>query len=543
MAEPAFDPDAYLAKQDFDPDAYLAKDTRKGSAGQAALESFGNAATLGYLPQLQAGLAKLMPDPNAKLDAELKAKGFSVKGAAEPTYVENRDANIARQEQLKQDFPLASGAGTVAGIGGSALLASAAAPVKAAATVGARIIQGAKGGAAIGALANPGDTEGVVDPLQAGGRAKNAAAGGVLGAATAGAIEAFGPIAKKAGEWLENKAAKKATRALGRQTTNKMAEMAKTGEDVALGKTLLEGKAIPILGTPGRIAKRVDALKEKTWSGVEALLNKGGDDAVVDGAEAGMRILNSEHLALLREAGETQAVKALEDAAEQLAGMGKVSLQRAQRIKRTIDSQLNYNKAIPDMTGGQAARFSKRTALRDQMDETVSGLGAGKGDLKTAFKKHGSLEGASEILEKEIGRQQNNRAMSLTDTIMAGAGIASGAGPAESVARGALLGAVNKAGRSVGNAVQARGYNLASKLFTPGPALAAFAQKNPVLFQTIVNRLNQSPKNEKKGEGSEFDPKVLTLLLENPALIDSVADSKMREALHKRQKRAPAKKR
>lgn len=538
-----FDLDGYVKKNKaggFDLDAYVAKanapkdpESNLPGAAQAGLESFGNTATLGYLPQLQALASKAMPNPTADLDEELRAQGFKI--SQQPsTYLGERDANLARQQMQQEQHPVASGVGTALGIAATALVPGGA--IAKGAGYGQKVWQGAKIGGLMGAAANPGDVQGEFSPVQLAERIEGGAKGALFGGVLSGAVDDAQVVFERGAKAFGNKAALKAARAVGRPTPTQAKEMARTGQDVALGRTLLDEGAVPILGTPGRIAKRVEKLKEKTWGAVEDLLNKGGDDAVVDGAEAGMRILNSEELTLLREAGETGAVQALEDAAEQLAGMGKVTLPKAQQIKRTIDKQINYNKAIPDMTGGQAARFAKRTALRDQMDDAVTGLGGAKNELKGAFRKHGLLEKASEIGEKEAGRQQANRAISLTDTVAAAGALSSGGGPLLSLAAGAI----NKAGRTFGNSVQARGFDAASKLMAKSPAMTAYAQRNPIMFQVLINRMN-SPEPFKEGLDPILqDEQILGIFRNDPSLIDQVRDPKLKSRLQQMFQREPA---
>lgn len=164
-------------------------------AGQAALEHFGNSASLGYLPQMQALASQLTPDPSADTDAKLKAQGFKI-NQPQSSYVSDRDENIKRLNQQSEDHPYASAAGTVAGAIASGAAASGIAPINAASRIG-RIAQAAKGGAILGAVSNPGDTEGQVAPgLQMSDRARNALTGGALGAAGQGAIEGLSAAAK-----------------------------------------------------------------------------------------------------------------------------------------------------------------------------------------------------------------------------------------------------------------------------------------------------------------------------------------------------------
>ena len=186
-----FDPDKYLAQKErlkseigFDPDKYLAEKQLQdapGDAAGAALEGFGQGASLGYLAELQAMAGKLMPDPNAEMDAKLKAKGFKIQQGDE-SYLQLRDENVKRQHNLSKSNPVAYYGSMVGGGIATAPAVTGAltrvAPVLAGAGTTAKI---AATGAAIGAAANPGSTEGEIAPIQPVERLKNAAIGAGLG--------------------------------------------------------------------------------------------------------------------------------------------------------------------------------------------------------------------------------------------------------------------------------------------------------------------------------------------------------------------------
>lgn len=221
-----FDPKAYLAKDDapkksgFDPKAYLAADApappepkvgtgfmdrlsglfssdgreelqdaiakaepefkrthqdRGMEANQAALEHFGDALTLNHLPHIEAAV-----EPYAT------ALGNAITGdnvEATP-YVQARDANIRRLARQSEEFPKASFGGTAAGLVTGAL-ALPLPELNAAKTALGAARQGAVYGGAFAALQNPGDKEGVVNPLQLTERVeampKGMALGGTLG--------------------------------------------------------------------------------------------------------------------------------------------------------------------------------------------------------------------------------------------------------------------------------------------------------------------------------------------------------------------------
>lgn len=180
---------------------------------QTALESFGNGAALGYLPQMQAGaesgvntlgdikdkaLQTIGLPQLASIDAQLKQQGFKLPDAS---YVEARDADIARQKAQASTNPVTAAAarlagGAASGIAATPLLPEAAASSGLAAKIMNSALQGAKVGGAYGLAANPGDTAGQVNPLQAGDRVEGAKAGAAMGMAFGVAIPVAGAAAK-----------------------------------------------------------------------------------------------------------------------------------------------------------------------------------------------------------------------------------------------------------------------------------------------------------------------------------------------------------
>lgn len=163
------------------------------STAQTALEHFGNGASLGYLPQLQAAAEPyIYKGLNAITGQDVQPD----------EYGDARDANIKRLEKESSEHPIVAGASKIAGniatgIGSSAFLPAAAA------TRGGRIIQAARIGAGLGAIENPGDTQGEIDPLQLPERVMNAGKGAAFGGATGGALEAIPPALRGAGNIMK----------------------------------------------------------------------------------------------------------------------------------------------------------------------------------------------------------------------------------------------------------------------------------------------------------------------------------------------------
>jgi hypothetical protein len=525
----------------------------KGGAGQAALESFGNAATMGYLPHIQALAEKVMPSPGKDVDADLLKQGFTIESPKEG-YVQSRDANIKRQSDQKNEHPIATTAGTVAGILGGGLMIPGSmlgkgatlgkgmiGPVTRGADIANKAWNGAKAGAAMGAIMNPGDVEGDVSlmPME---RAKNAALGGMIGGLVPPAIDGVKWVGTQGADWLKTKAAEKAFRSLGRGTPQSMQKMVNSGENVAIGRELLDEGAIPVLGTPGRIAKRVGALKEKAGEEVGALVKGAGSAKLVDAEKIGVEILDSPELALMRKTpGMESAVSSIEKQVETLSKNGMMDLGEAQALRQQIDKSIKWNKATPDVGAAQGLKM-QRTGIRDGMNEGINQLnpGAPKDQLLTANRKYGHMATADDVLQKELARNQSNRAISLTDTIAGAAGASAG-----SPGAALILGAINKAGRTFGNSMQARGYDAIAKTLAKSPSVVSLAEKSPGVVARLAANMGQQATGGAQNYSMQQDEllkdqQLMKLFQEDPRLIDGIEDPKRRALIKDAVKRLPA---
>lgn len=206
-----FDPDAYLKQESapqgegFNPDAYLENEQKaafennaklvaqapKKTVAQSMLVGGRQGALMGYAPQIEA----MIEPVTAKVFDALNNTNMS---GELPGYVERRDAASKRMNEYKKDNPTAFAAGEIGGTIATSIIPGGMAgkavgnlsKVQKMGKVGQNIAKAAGTGAAIGALQNPGDIEGELNPLQAWDRAKNAIVGAGTGAITQGALEA-----------------------------------------------------------------------------------------------------------------------------------------------------------------------------------------------------------------------------------------------------------------------------------------------------------------------------------------------------------------
>jgi hypothetical protein len=268
----------------------------QGGAAQTALESFGDTATLGYLPQLQAMAEKPMAKVMDLVTGNDVAEHL-------PDYVDRRDENIARQEAQSKAHPYASAAGTLAGVGVSAALPGmGAAKLAKGASLATKIGTGAAQGAATGALYNPGDEKGVQDTFQVGKRAGNAALGAATGGLMAGAGAGVSRLAEK-------------HRMIDRvKDSAGLSKSVKSEIDSALNKV-----------TEKQVAPKADKLKE-LLQGKSVEVNP----ERLRGISPGLDNLASKMSGKVNEEGRRQ-----------------MSATRAQRLKQLLDGRAQYGASKP----------------------------------------------------------------------------------------------------------------------------------------------------------------------------------------------------
>lgn len=543
----AFNPDEYLKKQGattgggFDPDAYLSKsDAPKADSGrvaQTALESFGNMATFGNLAQLQAGVAKLLPDPGREVDEELRSQGFTVQGP-DTSYVAERDANIRRREALEAENPRAALAGKAAGF-------AATIPVlgggSVAATTAGRAAQAARGGAIAGALTNPGDTAGeVASPLsELTQRAKQSATGAATGAVfQAGLEKVAAPVARAVGQKLGGSAERMATKALS-PTKGQLEKLQASGQEQKLGRMLLDEGAIPAGGRTSAILRRVSERKESVGEKIGEILGSAGDKKLISGKV----IANN-----LKQADEFVDVAAGIPGAEGLAGRaekmlqtirsrGQMSVKDAHQLRKQVDKLINFSKRNDELRGVEPQLYAIRTELNNAIQSVMNRFPGKQGEqLKRLNAAYSKLAEAERIAEGGVARAGANRTISLTDTIAAMGGLASG-GPGLAVAAGAA----NKLARTYGRTTAARGLNLAGKAATKAGEGVSRGASSPITRAMVARLSAPSTGQLKPGESSPLqDPQILGIFRENPTLIDEIKDPAVRDQIRSLLDRQPS---
>lgn len=462
--------------------------------GLAALEGFGQGATLGYLPQIQAGAEKLAtPALNALASTGLGAKMLGVPQnpnvQADP-YLQSRDYFNKRSQDLAKENPVSYGAGAVGG-GLAQMLIPAGVIGKGAGLLG-KTAMGAATGGALGALANPGDLAGQINPLQLEARAQNAKQGAILGGAipaVGGALEkglssGFGQkslqkisdttAVKQAGAMLKDFRQLFDKNKLGDiagtlknevvqipgengVVTKKILEAGDTFDDVAAKSKVLQDE------TGKKIGSVYNAIDEKltdpnlklTPSQLKAIQETPRFNPAIDTSEL-------EHLIRDKFGKKLEGKKVMAKVQGLLEDMKQrsESLTDSLALKGEIDDMINYARSTQDMPMYQQTLKEMRNYIRDKTNVYADKVGGALGvdgakELSKLNKTYGNAATIYEMASDRVNRESANRMFGLTDTI-AGIGVGAGAAAAQgdinpqAFLMGGAAGLANRAARKYG---------------------------------------------------------------------------------------------
>jgi len=453
---------------------------QQGDAVGAAIEGFGNGASMGYLPQLQALAAK-------PIYAVLNA--VTGQNIQPDSYVQERDANIARQEALAKSNPKSYYGGMVAGGISTAPVGEAvAAKVLPSAVQGARLAKAVGTGAVIGALQNPGDEKGVIDPIQAKERAKDAAIGGAIGGAVDIAARGISNVAdkvSKAGDALETTAEKNALRSVGAQKPQMKKLIAKDKvKDV--GRFIIDENIAPAGAGAEDIAANAQQIKDaagKEISSVFDQIEKSGHAGTFDRKNIAQAMRD----ALMGDedvAGSLHSKKVLPQLEELITDFeskpGAADARELLKLKGQYDKEINYSKKAMDLPALQKGYQNIRSTINEAINDRATALSNEvRGDLaaklKAANKRYGLASTVAEIADNKLA-QDGNKFFSLTDTLggVLGGGVGAVHGGVGSIPGAVAGAAASKAIRTYGPSVGTKVIDAASKgMKAVGPTAGA----------------------------------------------------------------------
>lgn len=500
----------------------------------AGLEHFGNSASMGYLPQLQAAT---QPAFDKVGDLATGSHVYDDDG----TYAERRDENIARMHQQEKDHPIASTVGTIGGaitsgiaggaaigkIPGIASLAGMAAPEGASLATRAAALAGRTGASAAaagiqGALSNPGDTEGEVSPLQMEERAKQGALSGAIAAPLHLGGEGVSKVGSYIADRLKDKANTLAFRALGpfkRQVNQNRDEIQDIGRE-ALDSGIVgwkPGNAATLEGradeASGKAGKDLGDLTDKLASLEDGATSSGmSRKQIADNLRKKLTTENAQGIPGIdkRNSYFNEMIDEFENSAKK-PNMSFSDLRQAKmNVQGTSgqDGLINWNRLknadIPlDEQFHRALAGELRQGEESGADAIEKAYyGQSSNQMKTLKDKFGNLKTAKEITGNKADAQRANNILGLKDAIYGGAGATLGGtigyqldGTEGAKAGTALGGAVGSLGskiaRDYGSQMSAKTADALSNLFKKSPMVETILKRNPTLIPQLVESLER----------------------------------------------------
>lgn len=496
----------------------LAGQSEQKNTGEAFVQGFGQSATLGYLPQIQAAtekgvsyLSSLIPGTAEYETEKLKEQGFQI---SEPTYTETRDAYAQRQQELQAQNPEAYGVGQLAGAITSTAGVGGAGAVKA----GAKLAQAAKTGLAFGFLRNPGDEEGKISPLQLEQRLKNASVDAVFGVAGTGAIMGAGKLArelKNIPRTLKHYAELKSLKASGAMLKD-FRKLLGNKKAFQLGREVLDSGLVAAGDDIADIAKKAEVARMATGEKISQIYDKADN---VIGAKFDPDDVKKIIEGYAQEASERlqgridqdQIGQKMQDILSMIAENKNPTFRDLKVLRQSIDDQINYARNINDLPMYQGELSALRNKIQDAIKEKLGKVNPRlRSELIAANKKYSNLAEIAKMAKDKAAREEANAVFGLRERISGGAGAVIGGmigGAPGAVAGGALGAITTKVARSYGSPLVARVADRAARMLEGGniQALGEFAQplldaasQNPEAFVKMISKFNSDPEFKKR---------------------------------------------
>ncbi len=544
----------------------------KTSLLEATGEHYGNAATGGYLPQIQGGIAKLKGQPISIMDPA-------------SAYLQARDETIKRMQMEEKEHPYGSALGSVGGALTLGAAANAVAPVGAgigaAEKLGAfgRVVQAARGGAIIGGLSNPGDTEGQLSGPQLGDRAKNAAVGAAVSGGIQGSlegIEAGTKAIQNSPEIMQGKAEERAFKGSGAM----LADYRRAGgkDQVRdIGRFMLDNGMIKPGMTVDEVAEAAGSIRDKAGAELGAAYRNAQAAAEKAGVEIPAANLNPKRLAeeFLEQykadqsgvAGGGARVRAVQNYVDDFQKLPpNAGIEDVNKFRIGLDRQIfANNKSLATLPEAKQAPLDFRRFIDQRVDAAISAVDRATGgsisqQLPELNQRFGTAKNVASIAEDYVSRQGANRFVSPSDYITGIGGAVMGAMTGDDMAErakhaaiGGMLGVANHAGRVYGVPLASVGLDKmgAGLGMTPIPALAgaagsvvnamkgpasiaaagAIGQKNQTSPNGVPNPQSQAP-SMPTGEDLWAQQGIQKLGIRDPGISNKlISDPKMKQLL------------
>lgn len=508
---------------------------------EAAVEGLGQGASLGYGNELAAALEQVtFPVASA-------ITGYDVKP---DSYIEARDKYADRTKALEKENPGAYMAGQVGGGIASAIATSPLTAVKGATGL-KRIADAAKIGGVTGLVSDTDGTRGEID-LDILNRLKNGAIGYGLGAGLQGA----GEVVPKIPGYLKDKSADLAKNFAARALGAERGTVKSLGADKVkeVGQFALDNNLFTPFSSTDDIIARNNALIEKGGNQMGDVY-KAIDDAglsnfnPLDQAVSVENKIGDFYRSPINRGETNQLENTLESIL--MRGDGNIPLTEAQKLKQELGKVANWKNNL-NITDKEKMARDAYGVVSSGIDKSVESGMSQLGDkallkkLAEGKKLYGLGSDAEKLLENKQAREAGNKILGLTDWELAGGGLAGTVAGAATGGTGAILTAGALASKKLlekyGPQNAALILNKISKTLSKSPQMAEFASTNPAAFQRMVSNIaekinpSELPRAADKGnnevsQGEQNQNKLIERIKQNPAVLDSIQDPKLKDVL------------
>jgi len=395
-------------------------------------------------------------------------------------YVASRDEEIERMKRLEEEEPTAAMVGKGAGILGQfAVPQLAASRLAQGVTTGGRALMGMAEGAANVLAQNPGDTKGVVDPIQIEERAKNFSENPILSSASV-LIPAIGPISKG---MLGDSAAKMAYEASGPKK-NIAKEAIRSAESSpkqmeSVGRYALDEGIVGPMSTYEKMYSIASKKADDIGKQISSIIDRNNDalgrfveqrpkdpevlkylqNSITEGNKE--KILAEIGDSLKFEPGADAAVEQVRKYLNQVIpdGSGKtLGAKDLQSIRVSMNNFIKWGKDSKDLPSVQKAykilRSKVDDALNNEIDLTAKTLG--QNDRLALRKLRDEYTKATIISDASLDNYASSVSKKINPTQAAGAGAVAGSIIKPSIS-GAATGAAVGAGGAVLNNMMSAG--------------------------------------------------------------------------------------
>lgn len=412
--------------------AYEAKKTAKPTQDQpalAALQGFGKEATLGYLPEMQAGLAKLLPSADPETDAKLAAMG--IKETPE-TFKGLTESFRSRQKGLEESNPTAFLAGQAGGMGAQGLIGGAAAgkalgAMKAAPLVGKAVPT--VGGLGAGVLESAA-TGGAYNPEETGTSRTEGALGG---AAAAGLLGGAGKAIKGLAGSAKDLGTSAGMRSLGAiQGDVKKLQSRGIERPQELAKFIKEKGLVAFGDDVDTTFNKATQLKSNLGSQIgEIHKSLSGKAGTFDPVKVGDEALSSIKASVKGKANGSEIAQNLDPIINNFKDLPPdASLKDLLSFKSSLDDVI-YKDKMGGLGTSPPAKTEALKKVRDyisnQIDTSIKNIPGEEGKaLKNLNKEYGLASDAVKISGQQVAREKGNNIIGLRAGI-GGAALGGGA--------------------------------------------------------------------------------------------------------------------